>query len=107
VDDALYRALALFDINNDAYAHGEAIHDWRFRIGRWTGAFVVFSSLVALAALLREHLATWLARWTKQQVMIAGGEPLAMAAFEAARARRKSVLWLGAGAFNSIRFSAI
>ena len=106
VDDALYRALALFDINNSAY-DTTGLSDWRFRVGRWTGAFVVFSSLVALAALLREHIATALARWTKQQVMIAGSEPLAMAAFDAARARSKSVLWLGAPAFTSIRFSAI
>ncbi|HEY1426412.1 MAG TPA: RyR domain-containing protein [Caulobacteraceae bacterium] len=105
-DEALYRAIALFDINNSAYADGPGIADWRFRVGRWTGAFVVFSSLVALAALLREHIATALARWTKQQVMIAGGEPLAMAAFDVARTR-KSVLWLGASAFTSIRFSAI
>jgi hypothetical protein len=106
-DDALYRAVALFDINNDAYANGEGLADWRFRIGRWLGAGVVFSSLLALAALLREHLATALARWTKQQVIVVGGEPLAMAAFEAARARRKSALWLGAAGFRAAGFSAI
>ncbi len=108
VDDALYRAIALFDINNDAYAVGdEGMADWRFRLGRWIGAGVVFSSLLALAALLREHLATALARWTKQQVIVAGGEPMAMAAFAAARGRRKSVLWLGAPAFSTAGFSAI
>ena len=63
LDDALYRAIALFDINNDAYATGdEGMADWRFRIGRWIGAGVVFSSLLALAALLREHLATEIGR---------------------------------------------
>ena len=49
--------------------------DWRFRVGRWTGAGVVFSSLLALAALLHEHLATALARWTKQAVVVIGGAP--------------------------------
>jgi hypothetical protein len=108
LDDALYRAIALFDINNDAYATGdEGMADWRFRIGRWIGAGVVFSSLLALAALLREHLATALARWTKQQVIVVGGEPMAMAAFAAARSRRKSVLWLGAPAFSTAGFRAI
>lgn len=106
-DDALYRAIALFDINNDAYAHGEGLNDLRFRIGRWTGAFVVFSSLLAIAALLRVHVASGLARWTRQQVIVAGGEPLATAAFETARARRKSVLWLGAPDFSWARLTAI
>jgi len=106
-DDALYRAVALFDINNDAYAHGEGLADWRFRVGRWTGAAVVFSSLLAIAALLREHLATALARWTKQQVMVAGSEPLAMTAFAMARTRDKSALWLGAPAFSARSLSVI
>ena len=108
IDDAFYRAIALFDINNEAYAdNDEGLTDWRFRVGRWIGAGVVFSGVLALAALLRVHLASWLARWTKQQVVVAGGEPLATAAFEAARARRKSVLWLGAGDFSWVRLSAI
>jgi len=108
VDDALYRALALFDINNDAYTHGVGIPtDLRFRIGRWTGAGVVFSSLLALAALLHENLATALARWTKQQVVVVGAHPLAGAAFELARRAGRSALWLGADAFSSARLSAI
>jgi hypothetical protein len=106
LDEALYRALALFDINNDAY-QGVGFSDLRFRIGRWTGAGVVFSSLLALAALLRQHLATALARWTKQQVVVVGAHPMAAAAFETARRAGRSALWLGAGAFSSARLSAI
>jgi hypothetical protein len=106
-DDALYRALALFDINNDAYTHGVGITDPRFRIGRWTGAGVVFSSILALGALLQQNLATALARWSRQQVVVVGGHPLAGAAFETARRAGRSALWLGASAFSSPRFSAI
>ena len=106
-DDALYRSLALFDINNEAYTHGVGMTDLRFRVGRWTGAGVVFSSIVALGALLHEHLATALARWTKQQVVVVGGDALAAAAFQAARRARRSALWIGAGAFSSLRFSTI
>jgi len=106
-DDALYRALALFDINNDAYQQGAGATDLRFRIGRWTGAGVVFSSLVALGALLHENLATALARWTKQQVVVVGAHPLAGAAFETARRAGRTALWLGADAFSSARLSAI
>jgi hypothetical protein len=106
-DDALYRSLALFDINNEAYSHGVGLTDPRFRIGRWTGAGVVFSSLLALAALLHENLATALARWTKQQVMVVGAHPLAAAAFETARRAGRTALWLGADAFSSARLSAI
>jgi hypothetical protein len=107
LDDALYRSLALFDINNDAYAHGLGLTDLRFRIGRWTGAAVVFSSLLALLALLQEHLAAALARWSKQDVVVVGADPLARAAFEVAQGAGKSTLWLGAGGFSSARFSAI
>jgi hypothetical protein len=106
-DDALYRALALFDINNEAYTHGVGLTDPRFRIGRWTGAGVVFSSLLALAALLHQNLATALARWTKQQVVVVGAHALAGAAFETARQAGRSALWLGADAFSSARLSAI
>ncbi len=107
-DEALYRAVALFDINNEAYADKNAGDSfWQFRIGRWIGAGVVFSGVLALAALLREHIATAIARWTKQQVMVTGGEPLSMAAFSMARAARKSVLWLGAPAFSAPGLSAI
>jgi voltage-gated potassium channel Kch len=106
-DEALYRAVELFEIDGNAYSHNEALDDWRFRIGRWTGAGVVFSSLLALAALLHEHLATALARWTKQSVVVIGGAPLALSAFEAARRLGRSTLWLGAAAFGSAGFRDI
>ena len=106
-DEALYRAVALFEIDGNAYSHDEALADWRFRIGRWTGAGVVFSSLLALAALLHEHLATALARWTKQSVVVIGGGPLALAAFEVARRSGRSALWIGAAAFGSASFRGI
>ncbi len=105
--DALYRSLALFEINNDAYGSGFGLSDWRFRIGRWTGAGAVFSGLLAVAALLREHLATAMARWTKQSVVIIGQGSLASTAFEAARRARRSVLWLGAPAFSASGFSTM
>ena len=107
LDEALYRSVALFDIDGNAYSHGEALADWRFRVGRWTGAGVVLSSLLALAALLHEHLATGLARWTKQAVVVVGSAPLALAAYEAARRTGRSTLWLGAAGFGSASFRDI
>ena len=55
-----------------------------------------YTKALALGALLHEHLATALARWTKQQVIVVGSAPLALAAFEAARRSGRSTLWLGA-----------
>ncbi|HUZ13550.1 MAG TPA: RyR domain-containing protein [Caulobacteraceae bacterium] len=107
LDEALYRSIALFEIDNDTYSHGLALLDWRFRVGRWTGAGVVFSGLVALGALLRQHLATALARWTKQAVVVIGADAVAVAAFERARRGRRSALWLGAPGFDSASFTAI
>jgi len=106
-DEALYRSVALFDIDGNSYSHGEAMKDWRFRVGRWTGAGVVLSSLLALAALLHEHITTGLARWTKQAVVVIGSDSLALAAFEAARRSGRSTLWLGAAAFGSASFHDI
>jgi hypothetical protein len=106
-DEALYRSVALFEINNDAYTHGEALADWRFRIARWTGAGVIFSGLLALAALLQEHLARALARWKKQAVAVVGGGDLAGAAFEVASHAGKSALWLGAPIFSASSFTSI
>jgi hypothetical protein len=106
-DEALYRSIALFEIDSDAYTHGEALADWRFRLGRWTGAGVIFSGLLALGALLHEHLATALARWTKQAVVVVGGGALASSAYEMALRARRSVLWLGAAAFGAPTLRAI
>ncbi|MFI4933947.1 MAG: RyR domain-containing protein [Caulobacterales bacterium] len=107
-DDALYRSVALFDIGNDAYSHAEGLQDWRFRIGRWTGLVVVFSAaILALGTLLQQRVTTAVARWTKQAVVVIGGDSLATAAFEAARRARRSSLWLGANAFGSAGLGSI
>jgi hypothetical protein len=107
LDDALYRSLALFEINNESYIHGVGATDWRFLIARWTGAAAVITSLLALAALLHEQLATALARWTKQAVVVIGAAERASGAFEVARRQKRSALWLGAPAFGTAGFSAI
>ena len=107
IDEALYKAISLFEIDSNAYSHDEALQDWRIRIGRWTGAGVVVSSLLAVAALLHEHIVTAFARWTKQSVVVIGADPLAQAGFEATREARRSVLWLGAPSFGSTGFSTI
>ncbi|HEY1749923.1 MAG TPA: RyR domain-containing protein [Caulobacteraceae bacterium] len=107
LDESLYRALALFEINNDSYSTGQGLADWHFRIGRWTGAGAVISGLLAAAALLHEHLATALARWTRQAVVVIGAGPMALGAFETARRRGRSALWLGAPAFGSASLGGI
>jgi hypothetical protein len=107
LDDALYRSLALFEIDSDVYAQGVGITDWRFRLGRWTGAVAIVTSLFALMALMRARLAAALARRGRQQVVVAGSGELALAAFEAARSAGKSALWLGARAFAAPRLSTI
>ena len=106
-DEAIYRSIGLFEIDGNTYSHGEFLEDWRFRLGRWTGAGVVFSGLLALGALLHEHLATALARYTKQAVVVVGGDALATAAFEAARRARRSSLRLGASSFGSASLTSI
>ncbi len=106
-DTALYRSLALFEINNESYISGYGGTDLRFLIARWTGAAAVITSLLALAALLHEQLATTLARWTKQAVVVIGHADRAAGAFEAARHRRRRTLWIGAPAFGTAGFSAI
>jgi hypothetical protein len=106
-DTALYRSLALFEINNDSYISGVGATDWRFLVARWTGAGAVITSLLALAALLHEQLATALARWTKQAVVVIGHAERAAGAFETARHAKRSALWIGAPAFGTAGFSAI
>ena len=61
LDESLYRALALFEINNESYAHGEGLADWHFRLGRWTRAMAVITSL--LAPPRRCCTSTWPAPW--------------------------------------------
>jgi hypothetical protein len=106
-DTALYRSLALFEINNESYISGYGASDLRFLIARWTGAAAVITSLLALAALLHEQLATTLARWTKQSVVVIGQAERASGAFEAARHRKRRTLWIGAPAFGTAGISAI
>jgi len=106
-DTALYRSLALFEINNESYISGVGATDWRFLVARWTGAGAVITSLLALAALLHEQLATALARWTKQAVVVIGHAERAAGAFEAARHLKRTALWIGAPAFGTAGFSAI
>jgi hypothetical protein len=106
-DDALYRSLALFEINNESYIRDVGLTDWRFRIARWTGAAAVITSLLAVAALLHEQLATALARWSRQAVVVVGGAELASGGFEMGRRLRRSALWLGAPAFGTAGLAAI
>jgi hypothetical protein len=106
--EALYRAVALFDIGNGFYANPPV--DWRFQVGRWTGLTSLFgAALIALAAVLQERVALSVARWMKQQVVVIGGDGLATKAFEAARRAGKSVVWLGASTLGagSIRSIAL
>ena len=56
---------------------------------------------------MHEHLASALARWTKQSVVVIGHGPLALGAFEAARRHRRTALWLGAPAFGSASLRSI
>jgi len=107
INDALYHSLALFEINNDAYTHAAGLHDWHFRIARWFGAGAVITSLLALAALLHEQVATALARWTRQAVVVIGQGPLARGAFEAARHKHRSALWLGSPTFGTANLGTI
>ncbi len=107
-DTALYRSLALFEINNDSYISGVGATDAgasSSRAGPRAGA--VITSLLALAALLHEQLATALARWTKQAVVVIGHAERAAGAFETARHAKRSALWIGAPAFGTAGFSAI
>ncbi|HEY3695869.1 RyR domain-containing protein [Phenylobacterium sp.] len=98
--DSLYRSGALFAYN-DVYGGGAGSADWRFRTARWAGLVVVFSTaLVALGALLQSQLALGVARRLRQEVVVIGGDGVATAGFEAARAAGFSVLWLGAPALS-------
>ncbi|HEX7758138.1 MAG TPA: RyR domain-containing protein [Caulobacteraceae bacterium] len=94
--DALYRAAALFSYN-DVYGGGAPTKDWHILVARWTGMAAVFGAAgTALGAVLQERLAIGTARFLKQEVVVIGGESIATKAFELARGRGKSTLWLGA-----------
>ncbi|HEY3798536.1 MAG TPA: RyR domain-containing protein [Caulobacteraceae bacterium] len=101
-DRALYEAGGLFNNADDHYTEGIALNDWRFRVARWTGVVVLFSTvLLALATLLQRRIATAMARRMKQSVVVIGGDALATTAFEVALQTGKSLLWLGAPTFDA------
>lgn len=107
-DHALYRAIALFAVNNEAYRDPPGITDIRFLIGRWTGLLSVFgAALFALAALLRRQAMVALAQLVRRRVAILGAGDVAQKAFEAAAATGRSCVWLGAPSLDAHRLNAI
>ena len=67
-DNALYRAIALFAVNNEIYRDPPGLTDPRFLIGRWTGLMAVFgAALFALGALLRQHAVVALAQLVRRR----------------------------------------
>ncbi|MBU1378878.1 MAG: hypothetical protein KKE02_05245 [Alphaproteobacteria bacterium] len=106
-DNALYRAVALFSINNEIYRQAPGSADLRFLIGRWTGLLSVFgAALFALAALLREQAVVALARLVRRRVVIIGAGDIALKAFERARVGGLSSVWIGAPSLDAHRLSA-
>ncbi len=106
-DDALYRAIALFAVNNEAYRFPPGATDLRFLIGRWTGLLSVFgAALFALAALLQRHAVVALAQLVRPRVAVVGAGPIALKAFERARATGRGSVWIGAPALEAHRLSA-
>lgn len=107
-DEALYRALILFDNGNDLYREPPGSTAWQFLVGRWTGAISLFGAgVLALGALAHERFVLALARMTRQEVVIIGGEDIALKAFDAARLGGKSVVWVGAPTLEAITLSAL
>jgi len=106
IDEAAYRAVALFDVASYAYQSHPGDADWRFLVGRWTALIAAFGAAIfAIGAVLRERAAQAAARLMRQEVIVIGGDGVAAKAFEAARRtgegvalirRGKSVVWLGA-----------
>ena len=106
-DHALYRAVALFSINNEIYREAPAGTDLRFLIGRWTGLLAVFgAALFALAALLREQATVAFALLVKRRVAVIGAGDVALKAFESARLAARPCVWIGAPALDARRLSA-
>lgn len=100
-DNALYRAVALFSLNNQIYRDGPGINDLRFLIGRWTGVMAVFgAALFALAALLRDRAVVALAQAARPRLVIVGGGDVAAKAFESARSAGRALVWIGAPALD-------
>jgi hypothetical protein len=107
-DHALYRAVALFTINNEIYRSAAALSDPRFLVGRWTGLLAVFgAALFALAALLREQATVAFAQLVKRRVAVIGDGEVAVKAFESARLGGRASVWIGAPALDARRLSAL
>lgn len=96
-DEALYRAIALFSPNNEAYRDPPGSTDWHFLVARWTGVITIFGAgIAALGAILDEHAVLGIAHFLRQQVMVIGAGELPMKAFMVARDEGKSAVWVGA-----------
>ena len=107
-DDALYRAMALFDIANAAYDKPPGSTDWHFLVGRWFGLVTVFGAAVfAIGALLQERAVLALARMVRQEGVVIGGDGMAMKAFDIARLAGKSVVWVGASTLEALSLRAL
>ncbi|HEY2480914.1 MAG TPA: RyR domain-containing protein, partial [Caulobacteraceae bacterium] len=108
LDSALYNSVGLFNNGNGAFYDNPTLHDWHIRLARWGGVIVLFSAaLVAVASLLHQQVSATMARWGRQSVAIIGGDPLALTAFEIAKAEGRSSLWLGAVSFGAASLRAI
>lgn len=107
-DEALYRAIALFEVNNDAYHGPVGSTDWRFLIGRWTGLITVFgAAVVTLGALLQARVMLALARTLRQEVAVIGAEAITATAFETARRAGKSAVWVGSPTLEAYSLRAL
>lgn len=106
-DDALYRALALFGIYNDAYKEAPGSTDWHFLVARWTGLIAISgAAFFALGALIDEHAVLAVAQLGRQQVIVVGAGEIAMKAFDTAREANKSAVWVGAASMDASSLKA-
>lgn len=107
-DHALYRAVALFAINNEIYRDPPGLTDMRFMIGRWTGLLALFgAALFALAALLHQQAIVALAQLVRRRVVVVGAGDLALKSFESARLSGRPSVWIGAPALDAHRLNAL
>jgi hypothetical protein len=108
VDEALYRATALFGVAHDYYRTPPGITDWRFRIGRWTGLVTVFgAALLTVGAVLHERVVVALAQLVRHEVIVVGVTGFAAKAFDAARRAGESVVWVGASAVEAASLNSL
>jgi hypothetical protein len=103
LDNALYRAMALFSIANEVYRGVPGTTDWHFLVGRWTGLMSVFGAAVfTVGALLHKQAVVSLAQLVRQEVIVFGSQGIAAKAFDAARGAEKTAVWIGASAVEAI-----